>query len=46
MKNFTVVSEGMIKTNVIAFSKEDAKQNVMKQISLHWSQILWIERTK
>jgi hypothetical protein len=42
MKNFTVVSEGMVKTNVTAFSKEDAKQNVMKLLNLHWSQILWI----
>jgi len=43
MKNFTVVSEGTVKTNVQSCSKEDSKQQVMKMLNLHWSQILWIE---
>ena len=43
MKTFTVVSDNNTKTVVLASSKEDAKQMVMKKLDKHWSQILWIE---
>ena len=42
MKTFTVVSENNTKTKVEAFTKEDAKQKVMKSLRLHWSQIIYV----
>lgn len=46
MKTFTVTSDNNTKTTVQANSKEDAKQIVMKRLSKHWSQILFITQDK
>lgn len=44
MENFIVVSENNTRTIVQALNKECAKQKVMKQLNLHWSQILYITK--
>lgn len=42
MKTFIVRSDNNTITEVLAFSKECAKQIVMKQLNKHWSQILFV----